>query len=991
MFVTNKLSKSVQLALVFGVASPLFMSGTVSAQEKPAADEKVEKIQVTGSRIRSANAMSTSPIATIGEIEIKQQQQPEVERIIRALPAAIPGDGSNVNNGTEGAASINLRGLGANRNLVLLNGKRLVPYNIDGDVDTSAIPTALIERIDLVTGGASAVYGSDAISGAMNVILKDDFEGAELEVGHSRTAKADAFTKNVSLTLGGNFDDDKGNAVVSVSWLDRDPLLLGQRKLGNYGISTGNGANYQAYLDGITSPPPSDPTCGVDAPGAVGSGGSGTTLPSRFGVVGVPSIAGQFRDNGNIGANCNSFNFNPYNYYQTPAERYSATAMARYNPNDDTTVYANFNYVSTNVLQQIAPSGVFGTPFWVPLNNPYLNAQARNFLITGGTAALANAGIAPTFRSAWRDLNNNGVVDAADSMRMQIFRRTPELGPRSTGYNSNQFQILTGVEGLINDTWAYEVSFQHGQTNRTDLADGYTNVSNIAAALDATNTTTCASGGACVPINLFGGFGSITPEMAAFARASAYDTTDYQQRVASGSIDGPIDSVVSPWAETPLAMSFGYEWRDEMAVYTPDECWKLAPSSCLGGAGGNRLPVGGGFKVNEIFTEGKLALVEDGWMTDVLELEYGYRHGNYSTVGDKGSWKFGLAWRINDELLVRWMNNAATRAPNTGELYSPLTSGLDNADMDPCSVTNAANINATLRARCIATGMTAAQVGTTADIVVGQINVFSGSNPASLPDAEDAKTQTIGVVWTPEFESVKRVNLSVDFYDIYIAGYIDENTPQEVLDGCYVLGNQDQCKLIRRVGGSLAIEGAGVEAYTTNLEYLWTRGVELQFNFGFDLEKWGSLDFSGQLNRYLDVEQLSALTSNVIDCNGYFGTNCNPQQETRMNQRTTWNYEDYSVSLMWRYMSDLDREPGQAAGTFAPFRHIGSFSYFDMFASYQVNEQMKLSLGVDNLLDRQAPIVGGEAASTSWNSGNTFPAHYDMLGRTYRMTFNVKF
>jgi iron complex outermembrane recepter protein len=985
MFTANKLSRSVKIALVLGVASPLFISQGVMAQEEAAADKTVEKIQVTGSRIRSANAMSTSPISTIGEIEIKQQQQPEVERIIRNLPSALPGDGSNVNNGSGGAASINLRGLGRNRNLVLMNGKRMVPFNTSGHVDTSSIPTALIDRIDLVTGGASAVYGSDAISGAMNVVLKNDFEGVEFETGHSRTAEADAFTQNASLTLGGNFDDDKGNAVMSIGWLNRDPLLLGQRALGNLGIETATGAGYSNFLNGIAPTAPADPTCG--GPNSVESGGSTTTVPTRIALFGVPSVGGQFRDGGNIGSNCSVFNFNPYNYYQTPAKRYSATALARYNLNDEHTVFANVNYVTTSVDTQVAPSGIFGTYFWIPVANPFLNDQARGFLVNGANKAIANMNA-----TNWRDVNNNGVVDSADYLRLQIRRRTAELGPRSTGYDSDQFQFVTGVEGFLNDTWAYEVSAQHGQTKRIDVSAGYSNIANIANQLDATNKTTCNNGdSSCVPINLFGGFGTITEEMAQYARATAFIQTEYQQRVISGSINGPFDSIVSPWADSPLSMSFGYEWRQEEAFSNPDECWKLAPASCLGGAGGNQLPVGGTFQVNELFTEGKMSLIEDGFMTDTLELEFGYRHGNYNTIGDNGSWKLGLSWRINDQLVLRAMNNAATRAPNVGELYAPVTSGLDNATLDPCSIKNAANIDATLRARCIATGMTAAQVGAVEDIVSGQINVFSGSNPKALPNAEDAKTTTLGFVWTPEFETVKRVNLSVDYYDIYVDGYIGTNTPQEVLDGCYVLGNQAQCALIRRDGGTLTSDISGVEQYTTNLSYLKTTGYEVQYSFGFNLEKWGTVDFSGQMNHYIDVESLSSPTSQIIDCNGYFGTSCNPQHETRANQRVTWNYEDYSLGFMWRYMSDLDRSPDEAADTFEAFRHISSYSYIDMYASYQISESMKLNFGVDNLTNKDAPVVGGEASSTSWNSGNTFPSHYDMLGRTYRMTFNVKF
>lgn len=988
MFTANKLSKAVRLACVLGATTPLLMSANVSAQEEAAADQ-VEKIQVTGSRIRSANAVSTSPIATIGEIEIEQQQQPEIERIFRNMPATVPGDNSNINNGTGGAATVNLRGLGSNRNLVLMNGKRIVPFNTAGTVDTSTIPTALIERVDIVTGGASAVYGSDAISGAVNVILKNDFEGAELELAHSRTAEADAQTKNATFTVGGNFDDDRGNAVLSVSWLNRDPLLLGQRSLGNYGISTISGANLDNFLNGVAPTPPADPTCGGPDVVAVG-GGSPTGIPTRLGIVGLGAAgAGQFRDTGDfiVGPICSQFNFNPYNYYQTPAKRYSGTAMANYHLENDATLYGTFNFTNTSVSQQVAPSGIFNTPFMVPLANPFLSAQAQGALI-----GAANANIGALTASTWRDENENGIVDAPDYLQMQVARRTPELGPRSTSFNTDQFQFITGVEGLIDDTWAYDVSIQHGETNRVDTNAGYTNVANIANALDAVSTDVCNNGdSSCVPLNVFGGFGTITPAMAQYASATAFATTSYQQRVFSAAIDGPFESVVSPFADTPLAMSFGYEYREEVAFYNPDECLKLAPASCLGGAGGNSLPVGGSFKVNELYTEGKLPLIENATLVDVLELEFGYRHSNYDTVGENGSWKLGLAWKPADELLIRVMRQAATRAPNVGELYAPLTSGLDNADMDPCSIANAANIDDTLRARCISTGMTAAQVGAVNDIAAGQINVFSGSNPNALPDAEKAATVTAGFVWTPEFDTVKRTQLSVDFYDIDVSGYIGTNTPQEVLDGCYELGIASQCSLIKRIGGNLEISGAGIQSYTTNLSYLRTRGLEVAFNFGFDLGSMGMLDFNSNINKYLKAERLTSSVSEVIDCKGFYGTNCTPQHDLRATQRASWNYEDYSLSLFWRYLGKIERETAQQAGSFDAFDRISSYSYFDLFGSYAATEDVTLSLGVDNLFDKSAPVVGDAAASTAYNSGNTFPAYYDMLGRAYRMTVNIKF
>ena len=288
--------------------------------------------------------------------------------------------------------------------------------------------------------------------------------------------------------------------------------------------------------------------------------------------------------------------------------------------------------------------------------------------------------------------------------------------------------------------------------------------------------------------------------------------------------------------------------------------------------------------------------------------------------------------------------------------------------------------------------MTAAQVGQVEDIIAGQISSFSGTNQDALPNEETAKTFTAGLVWTPELSWADSALFSVDYYDIDVDGYIGTNTAQEVLDGCYVLGNASQCAQITRVGGGLLLDGSGVETFTTNLSWLRTRGVEATYNLGFDLgNDMGSLSLNGNINHYLQSESLSAPTSAIIDCNGYFGPQCNPQHTTRMVNRATWNYDDYSVSLLWRYLSDIEREEALQASTFEPFRRIGSYSYIDMFANYQVNDYTSIAFGVDNLFDKQPPVVGNNAASTARNSGNTLPGHYDVLGRTYRFTVSLTF
>ena len=280
------------------------------------------------------------------------------------------------------------------------------------------------------------------------------------------------------------------------------------------------------------------------------------------------------------------------------------------------------------------------------------------------------------------------------------------------------FQFTAGARGNIVGEWDYDVSFQRGESDRSNISAGYTNVDAIESSIRSTDGVTCDNGdSSCVPINLFGGFGTITPAMVAANSATAIEDENYRQTIVSGSVTGPIDAITLPTAQSPLAVSAGLEYREELGQTTPDECWKLSPSSCLGGAGGNRLPVGAGFDVNEFFFEGYLPLVEGVTGFQQLALEVGWRTSDYSHVGKNDTWKAGLSWRPVDSLLVRAMQQQAVRAPNVSEIGSPVTSGLEDALLDPCSVANAGNIDASLNALCLSTGMSQAQVGTVEDIV----------------------------------------------------------------------------------------------------------------------------------------------------------------------------------------------------------------------------------------------------------------------------------
>lgn len=977
-----KLSRAVKLALV--AAS---FSGTAAVAQEQV---ELEQVIVTGTRITLPGVESSSPVYSVGAAEIQILQQPEVEKIIRILPISAPSDGQNANNGTAGAATVNLRGLGAQRNLIMMDGKRLTPYNFNGLVDTSIIPTALIERLDIITGGASAVYGSDAISGALNFVMKQDFEGAELNTDYSFAEKGDGDTKSISLTLGSNVADGRGNVVLGMNWSERDGVLLGSRPLGQLGIVTATGGNYQNYLDGI-APTPAPAGCG--GPNSVAAGGSTTTLPTRIAIAGGPSL-GQFREDGTLLSNCSVFNFNPYNYYQTPQERFGGIAMGSFEIDEHAEVYGRFLYSNTSVRQQVAPSGIFGTAFFIPLANPFIGDQARARMIaTANTGRIAgtvtNSGGFPN----WRDVNTNGVVDAADSLNISVRRRTVEFGERSTTYNNDAFQLLAGVRGDIVADWNYDLSYQYGSSDRTNVSAGYTNVTNFGNALNSTDGVTCANGDpSCVPINIFGGFGSITPAMAAYSSAVAIEKQDYEQMIMSGVVSGPLATL--PWVDAPIGISIGAEYREEAAETTPDECLKLAPASCLGGAGGNTLPIAGGFRVWEVFGEAIIPLVKDVPFIQSFDLEVGYRHSDYNLTGTDETYKYGFNWRPIDQVLVRVMQQRAARAPNVGELAAPQVSGLDNASFDPCSEGNPNAITPALAALCQSTGMSAAQVGTVEDIVSGQINGFFGTDLNALPAPEQADTLTVGLVWTPNFggDTFKNWIFSVDYYDINIEDVIGEFAAQEVLDGCYVSSQADQCAKVVRVGGTLTLPGAGLELYTTNLDYLQAEGVEVGFGFGVDLGGYGELAVSGNYNKYLTQESQSSVNTPVLDCLGYYGTSCGgPLPEDRWIQRTTWSYGMFDVSYLWRHTGSTEIEAVQAPDTFEAFQKIDSYDYLDLYASMSVGENVRVSLGITNVTDEGLPVVGNEAADTRSNSGNTFPSAFDPLGRVYTVGLNVKF
>jgi iron complex outermembrane recepter protein len=980
---------SLRGALMTGVA----FAGLSLAGLAPAQAQDNDVVVVTGTRIQSPNVVSSSPVQSVDEVELEFQQEANIERVFRNLPATIPGDGQNVNNGTAGAASINLRGLGTNRSLVLVDGKRLTPYALTGIVDTQTIPTNMIERIDVVTGGASAVYGSDAMSGAVNFILKDDFEGVEISYEGRASEQSDGEQHSVSVLLGTNLNDGSGNVTASLGYTQRFGVQFGDRPFGAVGVSSTNGS-------GLGGSPvlPQEPDC--QSPGGVDETASGSTtaIPT---ALDLPGLTLQIRDDGSLGPRCSRFNFNPFNYYQTPQERFNLDVNGRYEINRHFEFYGRGNFTSTNVTQQVAPSGVFGNVFEVPLMNPFLTAQARQAIIDQVNTFATGAGLSvfdPVTGAI--DNNNNGVFDLADSIDVPIRRRTLELGTRSEAFDANQFHFVLGLRGDFLGDWTYDLSFQHGESDRTRVRAGYTNVTNIATALNTVDPNTCITPNGdvgpstCVPLDLFStGFGSITPAMAGFSSVTALLQEKTTQNILSASVSGPVNGWQSPWADSPVETAFGIEYREERASSLPDDCLQTPPTSCQGGAGGNILPVSGGYDVYEAFGEMFFPLVSGRPGFEDLNFELGYRLSDFSLSGQSATWKAGVNWSPVESLRFRAMIQQANRAPNVSELFSPVTTGLSNATFDPCSNGNPNPIDATLRALCESTGVPAALVGVVGDIVAGQVNQFSGTQPNALPNPETANTLTLGFVWSPSLniDGMTDPVISVDYYDIEIEDFIGTFSGQEAMDACYVLADPAACAGIVRINGSLATSGAGLPGFNTNLAFRRAEGLEISANTGWDLGRWGMIDASVNANYYLTNELQSAPFSPVVDCNGFYGTTCDPVPQLRIAQRTSWSLGNVELSYLWRHLSGVEAQTTEAANLFPAFREIDAYNYIDITGAYTVNDHVRFIATVDNIFDEDPPIIGNDTGTTAFNSGNTYPSLYDVLGRVYTVGVTVNF
>jgi iron complex outermembrane receptor protein len=954
--------------------SALLAAATSAMAQAPPAAETMEEVVVTGSRVATPGTQSSSPILTVGAEEMARQQVADVEKLVRALPSALPGDNPGTNNGSAGATTLNFRGLGPNRNLVLMDGKRLIPYNTFGWVDVSQVPVELLERMDVVTGGASAVYGSDAMSGVVNFITKRNYEGVALSFDGTQSQHGDAGVYTSNATFGANLADNRGNVVLNLTYSRREPLLFNQRSFGVDNINSQTGASSAAEGGSV-----------VTVPTLIG----GNISNYQFDADG--NLNNVFDANGAPTPQFKSFNFNPYNYYQTPQTRWSALAMGRFELGEHAEAYSRLIFSSSDVTTQLAPSGTFGFAWTFPIANPFLSNQARNTLCEDSALPFnaTASGAAPA-----------GCID--QDVTLQFNRRTIEIGPRITSYDSNTNQFMLGVRGALTEHWNYDVSYQRGEVRRQIRLLNDINGTAIQQALLSTDATQCDdSSNGCVPLNLFGGLGSITPEMAAFVRLNLLSDELYTQEVASGYVSGNLGNVRIPWADSSISLAAGLEYRKETGEVQPDA--NLANPNIPVGYG-QTVPIDGQFSVKEVFGELLLPILADKPFAHSLDLQLGYRYSEYDLAGTTDTYRAGLSWAPVAPVRLRAEYQRAVRAPNIQELFAPVAFGSGNLVVDPCAGAGPAT-DAALAALCIATGAPPARVqaGSIPGPVAGQINNFLGGNIALTPEVGD--TWTYGVVFDlgEGWGKVHRPVITLDYYDIQIENAINVPAIADVVNGCYTAALNPArefnalCALISRNdlnGSLLGGPTVGVTTTNANLALQEVEGIDLNASFALELGEAGTLDVDLIGNYYLKNDFRNSPASALNACVGLYGQNCSgtvggPVSKTRFSQRTTWSRGAFEVGYLWRYLSGVKAEA--ATPSLPEFSKVSAFSYLDLTAAYTFGDKFVLRAGVENLFDKTPPFVGGSAADTGSNGGNTFPSAYDAIGRSFTLGAKVNF
>ena len=1018
------------------VAAPAFaQDADVTTDTAAASEETGQAIVVTGTRLRSPNLESASPVTVVTAEEFALTGTTRVEDLINSLPQVFAGQGGSVSNGATGTATLDLRGLGSERTLVLVNGRRLAPGTPSTSAaDINMIPAALIERVDVLTGGASSVYGADAVAGVVNFVLDTDFEGFKINANygvynHNNRASSDVRGANDArgfgyptgmvtdggtfdgtIAFGSSFDDGRGRVTAYMGYRKIDPVLQARRDYSACSLSANTAAATttlgRAY------------NCGGSATSATGT----VFYNEGFGADFTSTLA-QFGPNRTLRSGTTPFNFGPLNYFQRPDERYTAGLFADYEISSAIKPYMEFMFMDDRTVAQIAPSGNFGNTTAINCDNPLLGAAQRAalcnsanllvsplpgnaFLVTGNVAA-ENA--ARTARGLGEPLLPTTPFNFIDPLTgatynrgfAQILRRNVEGGGRQDDLQHVSYRAVIGVKGDLSPAWSYDAFYQYGRNNYAQTYLNDFSVSRLGRALDVVSgpggTPVCrstldGSDANCVPWDIFSP-GTVAPSAASVAYLSTpgFSRGVVQQQVANAFLSGSLGEygLKTPWSDQGVDVVFGAEYRKESLEFNSDTAFSTGD---LAGQGAATLPVSGSFDVKEFFTEVRIPIAQDSWVYD-FTVTGGYRYSDYSTGATTDTFKIEGELAPIRDFRIRGGFNRAVRAPTVQDLFSPNLVALDGSS-DPCAgfVITAAN------AGCRAQGLSVGQF--VAPNPADQYNGFVGGNANLQPEIAD--TYTAGVVVTPTF--LPGFTASVDYFNIDITQAIGGIGSDTILAACTATADPFFCGLINRdpTGSLWRSAGGFTTNVTQNIGGFKTSGIDAQINYNREIGDLGTLTFNF-LGTYLDELVTNTGVSipgldQTFDCVGLYGNICGgPNPEWRHQARVGFNMSNgLGASVRWRYFDGVtvdalstntnllnNAATGPAPGGVARPGAAGfdAVNYFDLTLTWDAGDNFNFVLGANNVFDKAPPTTGSQACPAGACNGNVFAQTYDALGR----------
>ena len=1001
------------------------MVNSLDAQGSAVEKNFLEELVITGSQLKRRELTTANPLSIIDSGIISTSGTVNVENALNRYPQVIPGLTAHSNNPGNGTVTVDLRGLGAVRTLVLVNGRRYAPSDQNGVVDLNAIPTILLEQVEIVTGGTSAVYGADAISGVVNFILKDDLEGFLADAQYKVSNQGDASKANWDMVYGQEIGQGRGNFFLHLGYLERESLLQEERDFSKFALTDyfiDPGSSDEVFGFGT----PLSPDLG-GVPGLIRSGSPAIPGTLIFDVNGSGPYPGlsTFTPDGEVDTYnplTDAYNYAPANYLQVPQKRWMVTFGGKYELSDNVNFQLQSIYVNNRVDTELAPTPAFIGNVRVPVDNPFVSEQAQlafqgldwygtgtpmqardnlgNLLFDAfGLPVQARQALSFTYDSQGNILSSTplwnadgtptavvGVPDEtlsghllfeSDGKALIPFlgRRFVEVGPRRQENDRDTFNVVLSGDVDLSDRLSlsgyYNFSnYSHSQYSINDISSqrlrNALDVVEIGGRLMCADEVARADG--CVPVNIFGE-GNVTAGAAEYISYDVLSKTEYRRHVASLFLSGEVGQSLS----NNTRYLVGLDWRREALDQTIDDF--LANDDSLGF---NQITnLRGDYNVYSLFGEINVPLIIEVTGRRLLELSGAFRFSEFSTSSSAVSFALGLFWRPTENVSLRGQFQRAVRAPSINELYADTFEEFIPAS-DPC----AEYINADyvgIENLCEATGVPAGQTGDFSQTSTQVRSVFGGNQ--SLNE-EYSNTITLGLVYEPGF--LDNFQVAVDYYNINIFDMIDifAGGTNNILELCYSGDDPESpyCAAIHRMdGGNIDY----VEARLTNQGRAKTSGIDVQLFYFTELDGGfmssnDTIDIFFQGSYVIDYKLQAAGGLVSYDCAGYFGLHCgDPHPRFRFTQTTTWNSGPMSVTARWRYLSGVS-EGAQLSGTLPQDLAVPSLPaehYFDFYLKYFIGDNIALRGGVDNLFNNRPGHVG-----ESQQQANTFPNFYDVLG-----------